>query len=489
MIIPLQLPAGIYKNGTDYQSKGRWSDSNLVRFVDNTIQPIGGWRVKADDAVSGEIRGMVGWKDLSDNRRIACGTYNKLYVYSNGTEQVDITPSGLTAGRVDASNLTGFGNNVYGTSYYGISRPEGDTQDPATTWSLDTFGENLIACSSDDGKVYQWELDALQDAAVVANAPVDNTAIIVTEERFLFCLGAGGNSKKVQWADRETLTVWNPLATNEAGDIELQTQGDIKCAKRVQNQTLILTTTDAHVAVYQGAPFVYGFERVGSSCGVVSAHGVSVVDLGAMWMGEGKFFAYSGGSVSELPCEVSDYVFTDINVTQISKVFSVTNAKNTEILWFYPSGSSLECDRYVSYNYINRSWAIGSMTRTSGIDSGVFKYPTYANGSLYEHEIGFNYDGSLPFIESGAIELGNGDNVVSITSMYPDEKTQGDVDATFTAQFYPNGDEYTVPAVSMSTPSDIRITGRQIKVKLTATRNADFRIGNNRLDVIQGSRR
>ena len=489
MIVPLQLPAGIYKNGTDYQGKGRWTDSNLVRFVDNTIQPIGGWRSRSDTAISGKIRGMVGWKDLSDDRWIAGGTYNKLYVYAGGTVQSDITPAGLAVGRESATNATGFGNNVYGTSYYGVRRPDADFPEPATTWSVDTFGENLLACSSDDGKVYQWQLDVNTDAIVVSNAPTGNTGIVVTEERFLFCLGAGGNTKKVQWADRESLTDWTPLATNEAGDMELQTQGDLMCAKRVQNQTLLLTTTDAHVATYQGAPFVYGFERVGSSCGVVSKKGVAVVDTGAFWMGEGKFYTYAGGSVGELPCEVADYVFTDINIGQVSKVFAVTNSKNTEIWWFYPSGTSLECDRYVSYNYINGSWAIGIMQRTSGIDSGVFSSPTYADDGLYEHEIGFNYDGALPYIESGAIELGNGDNVVSIVSMYPDERTQGDVDATFTAKFYPNGDEFSIPAVSMSTPSDIRITGRQIKVKFTATRNADFRIGNNRLEVRQGSKR
>lgn len=489
MIVPLQLPVGIYKNGTDYQGKGRWVDSNLVRFVDNTIQPIGGWRVRSDTAISGKIRGMVGWKDLSDDRWIAGGTYNKLYVYTNGSIQNDITPTGLTEGLIDATNSVGYGNNVFGTSYYGVRRPDGDFPEPATTWSLDTFGENLLACSSDDGKVYQWELDVNTNATVVSNAPIDNTSIVVTEERFLFCLGAGGNTKKVQWADRESLTDWTPLATNEAGDMELQTQGDLMCAKRVQNQTLLLTTTDAHTATYQGAPFVYGFERVGSSCGIVSKKGVAVVDSGAFWMGEGKFYAYSGGSVGELPCEVADYVFTDINIGQVSKVFAVTNSKNTEVIWFYPSGTSLECDRYASYNYINGSWAIGVMQRTSGIDSGVFSSPTYADNGLYEHEVGFNYNGSLPYIESGAIELGNGDNVVSIVSMLPDERTQGDVDATFTAKFYPNGDEFTIPSVSMSTPADIRITGRQIKVKFTATRNADFRIGNNRLEVRQGSKR
>lgn len=489
MLLPLNLPAGIYKNGTEYQAKGRWVDSNLIRFTDNTIKPIGGWRERSDDSISGEIRGMVSWKDLSNDRWIAAGTYNKLYVYTNGSAQHDITPTGLTSGSVSATNPVGFGNNLFGTSYFGVKRPDGAVPTPVTTWSLDTFGQYLLACSNDDGKVYEWQLNTSNVATQVANAPIDNIGIVVTEERFLFCLGADGNSKKVKWADRESLTVWTPLATNEAGDIELQTQGEIQCAKRVQGQTLILTTADAHIAQYQGAPYVYGFERVGSSCGIISKKAVSVVDAGAFWMGQGKFYTYSGGSVSELPSEVSDYVFSDINIAQSSKVFCITNSKNAEVWWFYPSGTGLENDRYVSYNYVNGSWSIGKLARTSGIDSGAFTNPTLANGSLYEHEIGFNYDSMRPYLESGDIEMGNGDNVMSITSMIPDELNQGDVEAVLLSRFYPNGDEYTSSTFSMSTPTDIRVTGRQVRVKLQATKNADFRIGNNRLEVKQGSKR
>lgn len=489
MLVPLNLPAGIYKNGTEYQAKGRWVDSNLIRFTDNTIKPIKGWRERSSDSISGQVRGMVGWKDLSNNRWIAAGTYNKLYVYVNGSTQYDITPAGLTTGQQDSTNPVGYGNNVYGTSYYGVTRPDGGVSIPATTWSLDTFGQYLLACSSDDGKVYEWQLDIASEASQVVNAPIDNTGIIVTEERFLFCLGADGNPKKVKWADRESLTDWTPLATNEAGDIELQTEGEIQCAKRVQGQTLILTTADAHIAQYQGAPYVYGFERVGSSCGIISKKAVSVVDAGAFWMGQGKFFAYSGGSVGELPSEVSDYVFSDINIDQASKVFSVTNAKNAEVWWFYPSGASIENDRYVSYNYVNGSWSIGKLNRTSGIDSGAFSSPTLAYGSLYEHEIGFNYDSIKPYLESGDIEIGNGDNVMSITSMIPDELNQGDVEAVLLSKFYPNGDEYTSSTFSMSTPTDIRVTARQIRVKLEAVKNSDFRVGNNRLEIKQGSKR
>ena len=259
----------------------------------------------------------------------------------------DITPTGLTAGNEECTNPVGFGTAFYGREYYGIARQEAVTITPATTWSMDSFGQYLVACSSSDGKVYEWQLSTGTIAAPVANAPVNNRSILVTEERFLMCLGAGGNPRLVQWSDRENNTVWTPAATNEAGSLELQTTGRIQCGVRVQNQALILTDTDAHAATYSGPPYVFGIERIGTSCGIVSTQAVAVVDKGAIWMGSRSFYTYSGGAVSEVNCEVADYVFSDINHSQISKVAAVSNANFGEIWWFYPSGNSNENNRYV----------------------------------------------------------------------------------------------------------------------------------------------
>ena len=124
-----------------------------------------------------------------------------------------------------------------------------------------------MACSTSDGKIYEWTLNTATPAAVVTNAPTGNKGLFVTEERFIFALQADGNPRKIAWCDREDNTAWTAAATNEAGDIELQTNGEIMCAVRMRGRTLILTSSDAHIATYQGAPFVYGFERVGTACG------------------------------------------------------------------------------------------------------------------------------------------------------------------------------------------------------------------------------
>jgi hypothetical protein len=329
-------------------------------------------------------------------------------------------------------------------------------------------------------------------AQPLANAPVDNESVVVTEERFVFALGAGGNPRKVQWCDREDNTTWTPAVTNEAGDLELNTSGALMKGMRVRGQTLLLTTRDAHVANYIGPPYVYGFERVGTSCGLAAREAAVVVDAGAFWMGANSFYTYNGSSVSELPCDVSDYVFNDMNRAQISKAFGMSNAMFGEIWWFYPSAAETENNRYVVFNYVEGTWYIGELDRTAGADRGAFRQPMMAKASdkkIYEHEVGLEYDNLTPFAESGPFRIGTGDQVMAVTEMLPDEKTQGDVNATFKTRFYPNDTERSYGPYTMSNPTSVRFTGRQVRMRVEGAEYTDWRVGINRLDVIAGGRR
>ena len=213
-LIPLDIPPGIYRNGTELQSSNRWRDSNLIRWVDGTMRPIGGWRTRSDTAADAKVRGLITWVSNDQSRYIVGGTYNKLYSWTSAGVRHDITPVGLTSGRESAEAFTGYGGSFYGNYAYGVARPDTARTQPATTWSLENWGEYLLACSSDDGKIYEWQLSNSTPAAVVANAPINNEAIVVNEERFVFALGAGGNQRKIQFSDREDNTTWTPDATN-----------------------------------------------------------------------------------------------------------------------------------------------------------------------------------------------------------------------------------------------------------------------------------
>ena len=169
-LVPLEIQAGVYRNGTDLQSQNRWRDASLVRWTDGTLRPVGGWVQKSQTAGAKKIRALIAWVDNSNDRRFAAGTYNKLYAYTQSGVQADITPASFTAGREDASAFTGYGAGPYNDGYYGTERTDSTTILEATTWYLDTFGQNMVACIPDDGKLYELTMNTATSASQIANS-------------------------------------------------------------------------------------------------------------------------------------------------------------------------------------------------------------------------------------------------------------------------------------------------------------------------------
>jgi hypothetical protein len=492
MYIPIKLPPGIYRNGTEYQAAGRWYDANLVRWYENTLRPIGGWRKRSSQQVTGLCRGFINWRDNNATRWTGIGTHSNLYAMSESGSIKDITPTSFTAGIADALVKTGYGYSDYGKFSYGVARPDLGAITPATTWSMDTWGEYLVACSSADGKLYEWQLGFTTPtiAAAIANAPEDNSALLVTAERILFALGAGGNPRKVQWCDQEDNTLWTPSTDNLAGDYELATPGTLLAGKRVKGINLLFTDVDVHTAQYVGAPFVYGFEKAGSGCGLISAQAVAAIDTAAIWMSKSGFWIYDG-YVKPLPSDVGDYILGNINYNQASKIYAVHNSQYGEIWWYYPSNSSNENDSYVTFNYRENHWSVGTLARTAGTDSGVFSRPMMVSvdGYVYEHEVGFDYDGGSVFAESGPVQIGNGDNIMSVLQVIPDEQALGEAVVSFTTRNYPTGAEFSYGPYSAANPTSVRFSGRQINMKVTGAVLADWRVGVMRIDAVAAGKR
>mgnify|MGYP003664753029 CR=1 FL=1 len=492
MLIPLQLPPGVHANGTEFESSNRWREASLVRWHDGSMRPVGGWTVRKSSAFATAPRAMISYLDNDSDEHMAAGTYEKLYYVNPALTVTDITPSsGFTSGSLNGALNLGYGGGFMGSTNYGRAPTSSGVYAEATTWSLDTWGEYLLGVSSTDGKLLEWQGNPSANAAVVANAPVDNLAMVVTEERFVFCLGAGGNPRKVAWSDKENNTLWSAAATNEAGDMELQTNGQIMCGVRMRGATLILTSEDAHLATYSGAPFVYGFQRVGTACGIASRKAAVAIDEGAFWMGKKGFYTFNGSTATEISCEVADYVFDDLNPSQVSKVYAVHNSQFGEIWWFYPSASANENDRYVTLDYKEGHWATGVIDRTAGVDQGIFVNPIWADasGNLYNHETGYTHGSVKPYAESGSISLGNGDTIMKVSKLIPDERTQGQVEVTFKTRFHPNDSETSHGAYTLSNPTDVRFTGRQVRVKIQGTANDNWRSGIMRIDAVPGGRR
>lgn len=469
--VTLDIPAGVVKHGTDSHSNGRWTDANLVRWINGSLRNIAGWqyRVSLDNAI---YRASIAWKANDGTGYFAAGSATHLTVMDDANTVTDITPVNMPAPAATLVYNLGYGKGAYGQEKYGQPKTNIGVTAYKDIWSLGTWGQYLVGCKT--GPIYEWQANPANPAAIIANSPVAD-AIAVTEERFLFAFGADNNKRLVKWCDREDNTVWTAAATNEAGDMELSTHGEILQGLSVRGKTLILTTSDAHTATYLGPPVVYGFEKVGSSCGSISRHSGIAIDEGAFWMGEKSFFHYNGSAVRELPCDVHDHVFNNMNQYTKYLSFGINNGLHNELWWFYPSKGSLENDSYVIYNYTENYWNIGKIERSTGVDAGVFQKPLYVDGRhVFNHETLNVYENSqgYPYAKTGPLQIGNGDQLMSVTEVIPDYRgrnaVSGDIDfrVVLKARMYPNADDVVVDMTEFTDTTPVRLQGREVRVEI-----------------------
>jgi len=500
--LPINIPPGFRRHGVEMESAGRWRDGNLVRWEEGSVRPVGGWATLKRET-AGEIvdvvvpgaeipRGAHSWISNGGAKYLAVATTS--FLYAAGVDLIlgDITPVGFTAGSV-GENL-GYGGKKYGRSVYGTERTSDGIAAPKAVWSLDNWGEFLMACTSGDRTLYVWDLITALAEEIVAAPPL--TGFVITAERFVMALGADNNPRKIAWCDREDYNVWTPAAINEAGDIELVTNGTLQAGCRVRGRTLLITTLDAHVATYQGPPIVYGFQRVGLGCGIAAPRSLVAAQFGAFWMGNNGFFGYDGSTVTELPCEVLDHVFLNINRQEIRKAWGVSNEASHEVWWFYPSAGSLECDKYVAFDYEEGHWLIGTIDRSAGTEAGAYVDPLWIQSDrvIYRHENGYEHSGVKPFLESGPINLANGDEIMYATSIMQDElllSTLATAPLTLdvTTRYYPDGTPFAWGPYTLGNPTDVRFSGRQALLKVTAEDGAPWRLGGVKLEYEFGGRR
>lgn len=460
-------------------------------------------------ALTGVCRALLAWRN-GNVPSLVLGTNSKIYTFVQGA-LVDRTISDLTTGAVNSVSVVGqYGAGNYGSYNYG----EGDTLQAtlvdAASWQIDAFGNYPVGVLTSDGRLLYWDglTDDFTDVGdlpgITGTVPVNNVGVVVTNERFLFALGADGNPRLLRWPSMETLDDWDDTdPTNSASFYELPGEGKIMCGRRGKDETLIFTDVDMFVAQYVGGDLLYGFPQKGSKCGIVSRHAVSVIDGRAIWMGVNGFFEYNGFVRQIENCEVQDYVFKDFNRTQRAKCFSVPITQYGEVEFYYCSAGSDEIDRKAVYNYIENHWNAYPLSRTAGIDKGVFDFPIFVNlAAAYEHEKGTDKDGT-PRLESGPVELGEGDRVMDIDSIVPDEATTGGQSlgslqvSLFTSE-YPNSTDATDPSLSdeiengpytLAARTDVRLCARVVRLMMEEIVAADWRIGVVRLDVQPGSER
>ena len=506
--IKLKLPPGVFSNGTLYEAAGRWYRSNLVRWSEGVMAPIGGWLRLLDSNtdpidVTDPIRGLFAWRDENSALRFLYGTKDAVYHLAAGVE-TDITPtSGFTGGDADAVSTSGqYDVGNYGAFDYGVGNESQSTLAEANTWQFDNYGEIPVALAYSDGKILDWDLNIANNFAPVTNAPTDCAGVVVTPERILVALGAGGDPRYVAWSDQADRTDWTPSSSDTAGGYYLPGQGGLMCGKRLPTETLLLTDVDAFAMRWIGGALIYRFDQVGSNCGVISRLGLTTAEGRAFWMGKRGFFMYEGGFARPIPCPVSDEVFESLNESQRSKVAAWPNSRYHEVWFAYPTSG--ENDRIVCYNYLENHWSgPWTLSRTSGMDAGASDLPLAAcpTGGIWRHETGAVYldnDDTTDLsdtigAESGPIELGNGDNVMQVRRYIPDEDSVGDCNLTLKSLIYPTQGQSGTPtedeqALTVGSLTDARLTGRQVRMVLSQA-ESNWRFGTPRLEVVPRGRR
>ena len=401
----------------------------------------------------------------------------------------------ITSGSGASGFAVGYGTGVYGAETYGTPRTVSSFTTELRTWSLDNWGEDLIA-SPRGGAIYVWDksVGLGTRATIIANAPATNLSVLVSpENRQLIALGAhnGTDDDKlfIAWSDNEDFTTWIPSSSNNAGTKRLDSGSEIVAGIQTRVGILILTDTSVHIMQPTSSNDIFGFREIGSGISISSQNaGVDANGI-VYFMGLSNFYIYDG-TLRVLPCPNWTRVYEDINISQAFGAFCSHSKNFNEIWWFYPSAGKFTNDRYMVYNYVEKIWYYGDMDRLSFHDFSPFFDKPYgwdASGNLYSHEDGDDADtvAMTSFVESGDMSIQNGDELVHISKLIPDfDRITGSVDVLLKGRKYPQKAQFTKGPYTLSGSTDemgVRIRARQLALRITQSGLGEsFRMGSFR---------
>jgi len=435
----------------------------------------------------------------------------------------------ITSGLDSVVLGNGWGAGSWGRNAWNTAADLNIETDTLRLWNEDAFGEDLII-NYRDGNIYYWDESlgvddnravALSELSGANKSPTIAKQIMVADERHVLAFGCDlettpgvQDTLAIRFSDQDSITDWETRVANTAGEIRLSSGSEIVQAVKTRQQILVFTDTTMYALQYLGPPFTYGSTVVSQSITIRSPKSAVAFEDNVMWMGTNEFYVY-GGQVQKLPCTVRDYVFNDLNEEQSEKIFGSLNTENSEIWWFYPSSSSNDNDRYVVYNYLEKVWYYGNLSRTAWVDRGVFTRPVAASTDayLYDQEEGFDDGSTNPasaisaYLESSQIDIGDGDSFAFIRRLIPDITFRNSTASTPSALMtlktrnFPGGDylqskastvekSASVPVEQFTEQAHIRLRGRSFAFRVSsADTGVAWRLGSPRVDIRPDGRR
>ena len=437
----------------------------------------------------------------------------------NAKYQINVGPATSTYG-------LGWGTDTWSSGTWGTASSSSDVVLVGRNWSLDNFGEDLIATVLDGG-TFIWDTSSGTGtrATALSNAPTASRfSLVSTDTRHLLIfgtettIGSTGTQDDLffRFSDREDATDFTPVATNEAGSLRISDGSKIIGAVKSAGQILVWTDTSLHGIQFVGTPFTFGLRQLGANAGLIAQHAAIEVNGIAYWMSDDAFYLYDG-VVKKMPCSVQDFVFDDLSYTNKNDIAVGLNTAYNEIIWYYASANATQIDRAVAYNYLEGTWYTLSLGRTTWLGAYVYEKPiaTEYNASatanvstilgltagasfIYEHESGNNQaDGTAitAFLETGSVEIADGDQLMSISKLVPDfDNLANTMTARLTLEQYPQSSSNVTSNASITSTTEkvsVRGRGRAVKIRYTTNTVNDtpWRLGSQKLEIRPDGRR
>ena len=434
--------------------------------------------------------------------------------------------------------IVGWGAGGWGLGTWGNGG--GSSTLPMRLWSQSNFGESLVFAYR-GGPMYYWDATGgvntrgvLVSSIVGADADVPsimNFLYVSDTSRFVFAFGCDDYSSSTQnpmlirWSDQESVLIWTPAATNQAGSVQLSHGSKIVAAIQTRQEIVVLTDSAIYSLQYLGPPVIWGTQLLGDNISIAGPNSVAIASGIVYWMGVDKFYKYDG-RVATLRCDLRLYIFNDINLEQADQFFASTNEGFNEVWFFYCSANSTTIDKYVVYNYLENNgegaWYYGTMERTAWLDSGLRDYPMAATGinNIVYHENGTDDNSTAvttaiaATIGSAEFDIDDGDHFGFVWRILPDisfNGSTGENTPQVTMTLIPmqnSGSGYNNP-ISVGGNSDatvartstavieqftgqvyVRVRGRQMILQIDSnTIGTQWQLGSPRIDIRQDGRR
>jgi hypothetical protein len=520
-----------------------------IVLIDNVTLPAGTGYLDSDfENKLFQVTGIVSATEFT----ITQSTAATATVATGGS--IDVKPY-EQVGPAEQSYGYGWGIDTWGSGAWGEAASASNVSLEPGLWSLSNFGQVLIATIA-NGKTFTWNAG---DAARLTtrastttsgfettnNPTATRVTLISPTTRHLIHCGTettiGDTSTQddmfIRFSDQENINNYTPTAINSAGSQRLQDGTKIVGSLKAKETILVWTDNALYTMKFIGAPFTFGFEQVGTNCGLIGKNAAVEIDGVAYWMSSNGFFAFDG-TVRSLPCSVEDYVYDNIDTTKGQQIYAGIDNLHTEVIWYYPTQNSNYNNQYVIFNYgesINYKipvWYTGSEARTTWIDATIYPNPiaTKFNSTetgtfpvivgesglgqtvLFEHHVGtdqVNPDGTTTvitsYIKSFDFDLQqrqtgptgqatgpaiSGEVFLAVRRFLPDFKDlQGNCKVTLAVKRYPQQSE-TTTALSPFTinantdKKDTRARGRFVNIKIENTDVSEsWRFGTLRIDI------